>query len=151
MAGVKALVAAQVFQRMQTVAAFRIPTPRVAVLKLPLGLGHRQHVHQVDPAGARQLLLRRGQLQFHVQVIVLLWRVDPLPNPNLGGCQGVIRGGQTVGGVPGGADAGLLRLGFDGLLRNLRFRWRRLWREARGTNKLDFPWRSSIESIQSDD
>lgn len=113
MAGVKALMVAQVFQRVQTVAAFGILSPRVAILKLPLGLGHRQHVHQVDPAGTRQRLLWRGQLQFYVQVIVLLWCVDPLPNPNLGGCQG---GGRTAGGAPGGADAGLLMLGFDGHL-----------------------------------
>lgn len=116
MAGVKALVVTQVLQRMQTAAAFRILSPRVAILKRPLGLGHRQHVHQVDPAGARQLRLWRGQFQFHVQVIVLLWCVDPLPNPDLGGCQGAIRGGRTVGGAPGGADAGLLMLGFDGHL-----------------------------------
>lgn len=148
MAGVKTLVVTQVFQRMQTVAAFRVLTPRVAILKLPLGLGHRQHVHQVDPAGTRRLLLWRGQFQLHVQVIVLLWCADPLPNPNLGGCQGAIRGGQAVGGAPGGADAGLLGLSLDGLLRNIRLCWRRLWPEVQGTNKLDFLWRNSVESIQ---
>lgn len=151
MAGVKTLVVTQIFQRKQTVAAFRILTPRIAILKLPLGLGHRQHVHQVDPAGTRQLLLWRGQFQFHVQVIVLLWCVDTLPNPNLGGCRGAIRGGQIVGGAPGGADTGLLRCGFEGLLQNIRLCWRRLWHEVQGTNKLDFPWRNSIDSIESDD
>lgn len=149
MAGVKTLVVTQVFQRVQAAAAFGILTPGVAILKLPLGLGHRQHVHQVDPAGTRQLLPRRGQFQCHVQVIVLLWCVDPLPNPNLGGCQGAIRGGRAVGGAPGGADASLLRLAFGGILQNIRLGWRRLRHEVQGTNKLDFPWRS-VDSIQSD-
>lgn len=116
MASVEALVVAEVFQLMRTIPAFRILTSGVTVLKRPLGPGHREDVHQVDPAGTCQFLVWRGQFQLHVQVIFLLWCVNTFPNPNLSGSQGAVREVRAVGRPPSGADAGLLRLGHSGLL-----------------------------------
>lgn len=123
MAGVEALVVAEVFELMRPVAAFRILTSSVTVLNRPLGPGHGEHVHQVNPAGTCQFLVWRGQFQLHVQVIFLLWCGNPFPNPNLSGSQGAVGEGRAVGGPPGGADAGLLRLGYNGLLTRW---WQRL-------------------------
>lgn len=113
MAGVEALVLAEVFELVRTGAAFTVLICGAAVLERPLGPGHREDVQQVNPAGTRQGLVRKSQLQLHVQVVFVLGRVDPLPNPSLSGGQGAVGGGRAAGGAPGGADAGLLRLGYN--------------------------------------
>lgn len=77
MAGVKSLVAAEVFGQTGValnIAAFGVVAP------------YCEYVHQLNIAGTRQLFVQTGQFQLHVQVtFCLLCLVHPLPNPNLSG------------------------------------------------------------------
>lgn len=141
-ARVEALVVPQVFQRRRT-----LPALSASALHRPLGPGHRQHVHQVDPAGTSQFLVWRGQFQLHVQVVFLLRGVNPFPNPDLSWGQRAVGTGRTGGGPSAGADAGLLRLSWDGLLGP---RWQRLQIDDRETNQLEFLRRNAVPRHRSD-
>lgn len=92
-----------------------------------LELGNCEQVDQLHSARQQQLLIWRGELQLHLQMVLGVFRrVDALPHADLRRSHGSVGGGRTVGGPLGRADAGLLRFRLDRFLRTFSFRDRRV-------------------------
>jgi len=120
-ARVEALVAPEVFgQRPSSAAGVALTLGGGGVHR---GLGRGEHVHQLHGAGPRQPPVGRVQLQSHVEVaLALVGRVDALPHRGRRRGHRAVGRRRAVGGALGGADADLLGLRFNGLLRRVRFR-----------------------------
>lgn len=114
-ARVGSLVGAEVFGQAPAALAPGVLLCSGDVLEVPPRLGRREHVYEQDPAGTRQLQVRGGQLQLHLQT-ALLGCVHALPDAGLSGPHGSVRRRRTVGGTLRGALAGLLRLGLNARL-----------------------------------
>lgn len=116
MASVGTLVPTQVFGDSPAGFVVRVESFR-GVVTLSLHLWYCEHVDQLYHAGKKQLLIWRGELQLHLQMVLGVFRrVDPLPHADLRWGHGPVRRRRAVGGPLGRAHTGLLGLSLNGLL-----------------------------------